>query len=90
MSRAVLVTGANSGLGFEAAAQFAHEGFTRVVLGCRSLDSAAKAQAALEARTGHRRGPGRLQDAGADHEAAHLHRPGAPTPPPHPDDDLPF
>lgn len=54
MKKTVLITGANSGLGFEAAAQFALEGFTRVVLGCRSLSSATNAQAALEARTGRR------------------------------------
>ncbi|HEY6881425.1 MAG TPA: SDR family NAD(P)-dependent oxidoreductase [Polyangiales bacterium] len=54
MSQSVLITGANSGLGFEAAAQFATGGFTRVVLGCRSLEKATAARDALEARTGLR------------------------------------
>lgn len=47
-----LVTGANSGLGFEAAAQLAEAGWGTVILACRSLDKAAGAKAALAERTG--------------------------------------
>jgi NAD(P)-dependent dehydrogenase (short-subunit alcohol dehydrogenase family) len=55
MSRAdktALVTGANSGLGFEAAAQLADDGWGRVILACRSVDKGDAAQAQLVERTG--------------------------------------
>ena len=48
----VLVTGANSGLGYEAAAQLAEAGFGRVVLACRTLDKARAAQDQLSQRVG--------------------------------------
>ncbi len=47
-----LVTGANSGLGFEAAAQLAQAGYGRVILACRTLEKAEAAQRALAARVG--------------------------------------
>lgn len=47
-----LVTGATSGLGFEAAAKFAARGIDRVIITGRSKESAATAQHALEERTG--------------------------------------
>ncbi len=48
----VLITGANSGLGFEAAAQFAGDGYDRVILACRSMEKAAAARDALIDRCG--------------------------------------
>lgn len=48
--RSVLVTGANSGVGFEAAAQLAEAGWGHVILGCRSINKAAAARAALVER----------------------------------------
>lgn len=51
-NRHVLVTGANSGLGFEAAAQFAEEGFGRVTLTARSPEKAEEARLDLVSRTG--------------------------------------
>lgn len=47
-----LITGANAGLGFEAAAQLADAGYARVVLACRTLEKAADAKARLVERTG--------------------------------------
>jgi NAD(P)-dependent dehydrogenase (short-subunit alcohol dehydrogenase family) len=47
-----LVTGATSGLGFEAAAQLAEEGWNRVIVTGRSKDKAEKAVQALVERTG--------------------------------------
>lgn len=46
--RTVLITGANSGIGFEAARALAQKGAT-VVLGCRNRAKAADAQAAISA-----------------------------------------
>lgn len=48
----VLVTGANSGIGFEAAAQLAEAGWGRVVLGCRTEAKAEAARASLVERVG--------------------------------------
>lgn len=46
----ILVTGANSGIGFEAAAAFADAG-ARVLLGCRSAVKAEQAMAAIRVRS---------------------------------------
>lgn len=49
----ILITGANSGLGFEAARQFAlKKGITKVILACRNPERAQEAQQRLEALTG--------------------------------------
>ena len=50
--RGVVVTGANSGLGFEAAAQFAAAGYDSATLVCRTLDKAQDAKARLAGRNG--------------------------------------
>ncbi|MFW2386861.1 MAG: SDR family NAD(P)-dependent oxidoreductase [Polyangiales bacterium] len=50
--KTALVTGANSGLGFEAAAQLAEAGYSRIVLACRTLDKAEAARLALSERVG--------------------------------------
>ena len=50
--KTALVTGANSGLGFEAAGQLAELGYGRVILACRTLDKAENAKTALAQRTG--------------------------------------
>ena len=50
--KVALVTGANSGLGFEAAAQLAEAGYGTVILACRSLEKAEKARAQLSERCG--------------------------------------
>lgn len=47
-----LVTGANSGFGFEAAAQLAEAGYRRVILACRTLEKASDARTRLVERTG--------------------------------------
>ncbi|MEM7124712.1 MAG: SDR family NAD(P)-dependent oxidoreductase [Chloroflexota bacterium] len=47
-----LVTGANSGLGFEAAAQLAEAGYSCIILACRTREKAEAAQRALTARVG--------------------------------------
>jgi len=51
-AKTALVTGANSGLGFEAAAQLAEDGWDKVILACRSLEKAEAARAELVERTG--------------------------------------
>lgn len=51
-ARVALVTGANSGIGFEAAAQLAETGFQQIILGCRSLEKSKQASIALRKRTG--------------------------------------
>jgi NAD(P)-dependent dehydrogenase (short-subunit alcohol dehydrogenase family) len=48
----ILVTGANSGLGFEAAAQLAEAGYGPIVLAARSQQKADTARAELTARVG--------------------------------------
>ena len=48
----VLVTGANSGLGFEAAAQLAEAGYGCVILACRTQEKADAAREALRERVG--------------------------------------
>ena len=50
--KTALVTGANSGLGFEAAAQLADDGWSKVILACRTVEKAEAARAQLVARTG--------------------------------------
>ena len=50
--KTALVTGANSGLGFEAAAQLAEAGYGRVILACRTLEKAEGAKVALSTRVG--------------------------------------
>ena len=51
-NQTVLVTGANSGLGFEASAQLADAGYSRIILACRTEDKAAAARDQLMERTG--------------------------------------
>ena len=41
--KTALITGANSGLGFEAASQLAELGYRRVILACRTLEKAQTA-----------------------------------------------
>jgi len=50
--KTALVTGSNSGLGFEAAAQLADAGWGEVILACRSVEKAEAARARLVERTG--------------------------------------
>ena len=45
--KTVLLTGANSGLGFEAARQLAEAGWGKVILACRSESKAEAARARL-------------------------------------------
>ena len=49
--RTALVTGANSGIGFEAAAQLAEAGWGKVILACRSVAKGEEARTKLKART---------------------------------------
>ncbi|MEA2001357.1 MAG: SDR family NAD(P)-dependent oxidoreductase, partial [Actinomycetota bacterium] len=51
-NKTALVTGATSGLGFEAAAQLAESGYSRVTITGRSVDKAEAARTRLTARTG--------------------------------------
>ncbi len=51
-TKTALVTGANSGLGYEAAAQLAEAGYGRVILACRSEAKAEGAKQTLTARVG--------------------------------------
>ena len=55
-NKTALVTGANSGVGFEAAAQLAEDGWGKVILACRSIEKAEAAKAQLVERTAA--GPG--------------------------------
>ncbi len=50
--KTALVTGANSGLGFEAAALLAEAGWGKVILACRTKVKAEAARARLVERTG--------------------------------------
>jgi NAD(P)-dependent dehydrogenase (short-subunit alcohol dehydrogenase family) len=50
--KVAVVTGGNSGLGFEAAALLADKGFSEVIISSRSAEKAAAALAALAERTG--------------------------------------
>lgn len=53
LQSSILITGANSGLGFEAARQFAlRKGISRIVLACRNRGRAQEALEQLEALTG--------------------------------------
>ncbi len=51
-TKTALVTGANSGIGFEAAAQLAEQGYRRVILATRSQEKADVAKQQLTQRTG--------------------------------------
>ncbi len=53
--QSVLVTGANSGLGFEAALKFVALGASSVILACRSLARGEEAKARIETQTGCRK-----------------------------------
>ena len=50
--KTVLVTGANSGVGFEAAVQLVEAGWGKVILACRNEDKAEDARVRLVERTG--------------------------------------
>lgn len=50
--RNVLITGANVGLGFEAAVKFVELGANRVILGVRTISKGEAAQRSIEQRTG--------------------------------------
>ena len=50
--KVVLVTGANCGLGFEAATKFVTLGATTIILACRNPKKGEAAVAAIEQRTG--------------------------------------
>ena len=47
-----LVTGANAGLGFDAAAQLAERGYGKVILACRTIEKAETARQQLVERVG--------------------------------------
>jgi NAD(P)-dependent dehydrogenase (short-subunit alcohol dehydrogenase family) len=51
-AKTALVTGANSGLGFESAVQLADAGYGRVILACRTLEKAEAAREKLVERVG--------------------------------------
>ena len=51
-NQTALVTGANAGLGFDAAAQLAERGYGRVILACRTVEKAETARQKLAERTG--------------------------------------
>ncbi|KAI7177255.1 hypothetical protein KC343_g13190, partial [Hortaea werneckii] len=50
--RIILVTGSNTGVGFEAALKFVALGAQKVILGVRSIEKGEDAQAQIEERTG--------------------------------------
>jgi len=51
-TKSILVTGANSGLGFEASAQLAEAGYGKIILACRTEQKAEDARKKLVARVG--------------------------------------
>ena len=51
-TKSVLVTGANSGLGYEASAQLAEAGYGNIILACRTEEKAEDARKRLVARVG--------------------------------------
>ena len=53
-ARNIIVTGANAGLGFEAAAKFVELGAHKVILAVRTLSKGEEAQRQIEARTGRK------------------------------------
>lgn len=55
--RNIIVTGANVGLGFEAAAKFVDLGADKVILAVRTLPMGEEAQRLIESRTGRRGEP---------------------------------
>lgn len=52
--RTILITGANQGVGFEAAVKFAALGASKLIIGVRSIEKGIKAKASIERRTGRR------------------------------------
>ncbi len=52
-NKSALVTGANSGIGFEAAAQLAEAGWGKVILACRTEEKGREARGLLVSRTGN-------------------------------------
>jgi NAD(P)-dependent dehydrogenase (short-subunit alcohol dehydrogenase family) len=50
----IIITGANTGLGLEAAVKYAALGAAKVILGVRNLDKGAAAKATIESRTGRK------------------------------------
>ena len=57
VNKAALITGANSGLGFEAAAQLAELGFGSITLACRTQDKADTAARELRAAPSRPKSP---------------------------------
>ncbi|KAH7330244.1 putative short-chain dehydrogenases/reductase [Rhexocercosporidium sp. MPI-PUGE-AT-0058] len=53
-SRHIIVTGSNSGVGFEASLKFAQLGAERVILAVRSIKKGEDAKAQIEAKIGHK------------------------------------
>ena len=52
ISKTVLITGANTGLGFQAAIKYALHGVSRLILGVRSIEKGNEAKARIVQRTG--------------------------------------
>lgn len=50
--RNVLITGANTGIGFEAAIKFVEQGAAKVIIAVRSIEKGEVAKAKIETRTG--------------------------------------
>ena len=51
--KTIIITGANSGLGFETAKKTAKSGDCKVILACRSLEKAERAKASIVGETGN-------------------------------------